>query len=67
MKVIVTTLNSKFIHSNLAIRYLKAFTEDLCNIEIEEYTINQHIDFIVSDLYKKKADIICFLLLSAVL
>lgn len=60
MKVIVTTLNSKFIHSNLAIRYLKAFTEDLCNIEIEEYTINQHIDFIVSDLYKKKADIICF-------
>jgi len=60
VKVIVTTLNSKFIHSNLAIRYLKAFTEDLCNIEIEEYTINQHIDFIVSDLYKKKADIICF-------
>ena len=29
MKVLLTAINSKFIHSNLAIRYLKAYTKDL--------------------------------------
>ena len=29
MKVLLTAINSKFIHSNLAVRYLKAFTEDM--------------------------------------
>ena len=29
MKILLTTLNSKFIHTNLAIRYLKSYTKDL--------------------------------------
>lgn len=60
MKVILTTLNSKFIHSCLAIRYLKSYIEDIITIELKEYTINQNIDFIASDLYKCKPDIIGF-------
>ncbi len=60
MKVILSTLNSKFIHSCLAIRYLQGYVEDLIDIEIKEYTINQNIDFIASDLYKLEPDIIGF-------
>ncbi|WP_312907164.1 B12-binding domain-containing radical SAM protein [Tissierella praeacuta] len=60
MKVILSTLNSKFIHSCLAIRYLQGYVKDLIDIEIKEYTINQNIDFITSDLYKLEPDIIGF-------
>ncbi len=60
MKIILSTLNSKFIHSCLAIRYLQGYVEDLIHIDIKEYTINQSIDFITSDLYKENPDIIGF-------
>ncbi len=60
MKIILSTLNSKYIHSNLAIRYLARYVEDIENVEILEYTINQSIDFIVGELYKEKPDIIGF-------
>ncbi len=60
MKVILSTLNSKFIHSCLAIRYLQGYVEDLIHIDIKEYTINQNIDFIASDLYKLGPEIIGF-------
>lgn len=60
MNVILSTLNSKFIHSCLSIRYLKGYVEDLIDIDIREYTINQSIDFIVSDLYKSEPDVIGF-------
>ena len=29
MKILLTAINSKYIHSNLAVRYLKKFTERL--------------------------------------
>ena len=60
MKIILCSLNSKFIHSNLAIRYLEKYVEDISNVEILEYTINQNIDFIVSEIYKQKPDLIGF-------
>ena len=60
MKVILTTLNSKFIHSCLSIRYLQGYVKDLIEVEIEEYTINQSIDYIASDIFKKDPDIIGF-------
>lgn len=60
MKYLLTTLNSKFIHSNLAIRYLKKMAEDLVNIEVEEYTINQSTKYIAADIYKKGVDILAF-------
>ena len=40
MKILLTTLNSKFIHTNLAIRYLKSYTKDLVDADIREYTSN---------------------------
>lgn len=60
MNVILSTLNSKFIHSCLSIRYLKEYVRDLIHVEIKEYTINQSIDHIVSDLYKSNLNIIGF-------
>lgn len=61
MKILITTLNSKFIHTSLSIRYLKSFVkDDFPDIEIEEYTINQNIDYIVGEIFKKNLDIVAF-------
>lgn len=60
MKIICTTLNAKFIHTGLALRYLKAFAEPEFHVQIAEYTINDHVMNIVSDLYSKDPDIIGF-------
>ncbi|HSH35915.1 B12-binding domain-containing radical SAM protein [Schnuerera sp.] len=60
MKVILTTLNSKFIHSALSIRYIKSYSDDIVPIELMEFTVNQNIDYIVGEIYKKNPDIIGF-------
>lgn len=60
MKIILTTLNSKFIHSNLAIRYLKEYVRDIEPVEVLEFTINQTIDSISSEIYKRSPDIVGF-------
>ncbi|WP_409253491.1 B12-binding domain-containing radical SAM protein [Bacillus sp. SCS-153A] len=59
-KAVLSTLNAKYIHTNLAIRNLKAFSEPEYNVEISEYTIKDPLMNIVSDLYTKKADVIGF-------
>ncbi|WP_438347331.1 B12-binding domain-containing radical SAM protein [Paenibacillus sp. FA6] len=60
MKVVLSTLNAKYIHTSLAIRLLKAFSEKEFDIELAEYTIKDPVMNIVSDLYQRKPDIIGF-------
>lgn len=61
MNILLTTLNSKFIHTALSIRYLKSYVKDeFPNTEIEEYTINQNTEFIAREIYKKHVDVIAF-------
>ncbi|WP_127507905.1 B12-binding domain-containing radical SAM protein [Paenibacillus humicus] len=60
MKVVLTTLNAKFIHTSLALRCLKAYAEKDFPIEIAEYTIKDPVMNIVSDLYSKNPDVIGF-------
>ncbi len=61
MKVTLTTLNAKFIHSSLALRYLReACREKGIQAEVREYTINLHEYDILSDLYEQKSDIVGF-------
>lgn len=60
MNVIGATLNAKFIHTNLAIRYLKAYALPEFNIQIKEYTIKDPIMNIVTDLYQQKPAVIGF-------
>lgn len=62
MKILITSLNSKFIHLNLAIRYLKKYlmVSDKINVSIEEFTINQSNDFIVKKIIMSKIDVVAF-------
>ncbi|PKM49545.1 MAG: B12-binding domain-containing radical SAM protein [Firmicutes bacterium HGW-Firmicutes-7] len=61
MKVLLVGINAKFIHSNLAIRYMqKVANSKEVNIDIVEYTINQRVDEILSDIFKRKPDVLCF-------
>lgn len=60
MNIILATLNAKYIHTNLAIRYLKSFAKPEYDPILAEYTIKDPSFNIVSDLYQKKPDIIGF-------
>lgn len=61
MKILLTAINAKFIHSSLAVRSLKAYCPELDNhITSIEYTINNSQDYILADIFKQKPDIICF-------
>jgi anaerobic magnesium-protoporphyrin IX monomethyl ester cyclase len=58
MKVLVIGINSKFIHPNLAIRYIKANSS--FPIEIKEFTIKDPIENIIQDILEIKPDILAF-------
>ncbi|MCM3090281.1 MULTISPECIES: B12-binding domain-containing radical SAM protein [unclassified Cytobacillus] len=60
MKVIASTLNAKYIHTNIAIRYLKAYAQPDFDVELAEYTIKDPIMNIVTDLIRKKPEVIGF-------
>lgn len=60
MKVVVATLNAKFIHTSLALRYLKSFAQDEFEVDIAEYTIKDPSMGIAADLYSRKPDVIGF-------
>ena len=61
MKILLTTLNSKYIHSNLALKYLYASAKNYrCMIDIAEFTINQEDDYILTEILRKGYDLVCF-------
>ncbi len=60
MHIICTTLNAKYIHTNLAIRYLKAYAQPEFHVELVEYTIKDPVLNIVTDLYRRKPDVVGF-------
>ena len=61
MKVIMTAINAKYIHSNLAVYSLQAYAKQPgVELVIKEYTINQYTDYIVRDLYLQKGDMYVF-------
>lgn len=65
MNILLTAINAKYIHSNLAVYSLRAYAAGKCEkykeeIRIAEYTINQPLDQILMDLYKRKPEVLCF-------
>lgn len=61
MKLALIGINAKYIHSNLALLNLRSYAKEFQDkIEIAEYTINYSIERIVEEIYKLKADILCF-------
>ncbi|WMJ90546.1 B12-binding domain-containing radical SAM protein [Anaerocolumna sp. MB42-C2] len=61
MKILLTAINAKYIHSNLAIyslrSYAKAYRQQ---IQLAEFTINNYTDDILQAIYKEKPDFIGF-------
>jgi anaerobic magnesium-protoporphyrin IX monomethyl ester cyclase len=61
MKIILATLNAKYIHTSLAIRLLKAYSEhEFSDIHLAEYTIKDPVMNMVSDLFQRRPDVIGF-------
>ena len=61
MKILLAACNAKYIHSNLAVYDLKAYSSDYYKeVLLREYTINQPKDEILKDIYGSGADVVCF-------
>ena len=64
MKILLTAVNSKYIHSNLAVYSLKAYhdahSDRKDTVELAEYTINQPFDQILADICARRPDAVGF-------
>lgn len=61
MKILLVAVNAKYIHSNLAIYYLKEYAKAYKEyIELAEYTINYRAEDILKGIYKSQPDIVAF-------
>lgn len=61
MKILLTALNAKYIHTALALYSLKAYAKEFQkDIFIEEYTINHQEDFILQEICRHQAEVVCF-------
>ncbi|MCX4319254.1 MAG: B12-binding domain-containing radical SAM protein [Lachnospiraceae bacterium] len=61
MKILLTAINAKYIHSNLAVYSLRAYAGKFKDsIEIREFTINHRSEYILQEIYKIKPDVLCF-------
>lgn len=66
MKILLTAINAKYIHSNLAVYSLRAYAKkyadcrENCDIGLAEYTINHSVSYILEGIYKEKPDVLCF-------
>lgn len=58
MKTIITTLNAKYIHTSLALRWLYVSNKDSCDIQFKEYTIKEELEKVAEDLLSTHCDII---------
>jgi len=61
MKIFLIAINARFTHSNLALRYLRSYTNKTnYPTTLIEFTINQNIDEILEELVNIKPDVLCF-------
>lgn len=59
MKTLLTTLNTKYVHTNIALKYLYKTIENK-DVILKEYTINEPLGNILRDVATYKADVIAF-------
>lgn len=61
MKILLTAINAKYIHSNLAVYSLKAAANRYSEmVDIAEFTINNQADYILEEIYKQRPDVLMF-------
>lgn len=61
MKVLLTAINSKYIHTNISLRYLEKLSGSLA-VECErvEFSINEQSGRILEEILKRKPDLVAF-------
>ena len=65
MKVLLTAVNAKYIHSNPAVYSLQKFVTAYApeygkDVELAEFTINHYADDILQEIYRRRPDIVAF-------
>ena len=61
MRILLTTLNSKYVHSNLALKYLYGVSVGSgLDISLQEFTINSDSDYVYGEIVRGGYDLICF-------
>lgn len=61
MRILLTAINAKYIHSNLAVYSLRSYARTFgYEPELLEFTINQQKDQILKGIYEAKPDLLCF-------
>lgn len=61
-KIVLTAINSQYVHLNVAVRYLKKYVEKNSDIKLDIYetNINNQLMNIIKDLFEKQPDMIIF-------
>lgn len=67
MKLLLTTLNSKYVHTNLALKYLYCAGKEMAagdgggaEIELREFTINNDMNYVYGEIIRGSYDCVCF-------
>lgn len=60
MRVLLTTLNTKYVHTNIALRYLYETIKNDYDVIRKEFSINDQIEKIISDITDYMPDVIAF-------
>lgn len=62
MKTLLVALNAKYIHSNIAVRYLQKYAANVLAQPpaILELTINNRTDFILNEIFRAAPDVLLF-------
>lgn len=59
--MLLTAINAKYIHSNLAVYSIRAYAKKYGrDVRLAEYTINHRVDAILEDIYRQKPDVLVF-------
>jgi radical SAM superfamily enzyme YgiQ (UPF0313 family) len=56
----LTAINARYVHTNLAVRYLASILSDHYNVVIHEYTINHYPQDLLNRIYEESPDIVGF-------
>ena len=60
MKILLSTLHSKYIHASLALPYLQAYCQDLAEFQIREFTVNEPKESVLAQIVELGVDVVCF-------
>ncbi|ADO83116.1 B12-binding domain-containing radical SAM protein [Ilyobacter polytropus] len=61
-KILLVGINSQYVHTNLAIRYIKNYVENYSSMKLEIYesSINNQLSAILTDIFEKSPEKIIF-------